>query len=92
MEMRVGYEDFRAIGIKMVVETVTHLGGSRENVESGRKWLVIQFWETLATPWAKKRADFGGQQILSFQILERCIFLELECVNLSHKPSSAPLT
>lgn len=36
VEMRVGCKSVRAMSIKMVVETVTHVAGSRESVESGK--------------------------------------------------------
>lgn len=78
IEMRVGCEDIGAISIKMVVETVTHKGGPRENVESHKNRSVIQFWETLTTTlWVKRRADFGRQQILLSQIPEKYVFLDL---------------
>lgn len=35
--MRIGSKSVSAISIKMVVETVTHIAGSRESVESDKK-------------------------------------------------------
>lgn len=93
IEMRVGCEDFGAISIKMVVETVTHKGGPRENVESDENRSVTQFWETLTTTgWVRRRADFGRQQILLSQIPEKYVFLDSGRGDLTQKPGPALLT
>lgn len=59
----------------MVAESVIHVGGSRENVDSDNKRPVIQFWGILTTTWEKRRADFHGQQILSH--IQKDVFLKL---------------
>lgn len=55
IEMRVDCEDFRAISIKMAVETYT-CRSSRQKVKSDKKRPMIQFWETLTITGGKEES------------------------------------